>query len=307
MTVLWLISFMVIPIKDVFAADTVYSGLMLPFPSGYILKAANTHGNGRNAIDFGLAPSYGEFPVLAMKGGIIQLSKDPNNGVLYVDHQDGYCSVYMHLKVGTFPPNGTKVLVLTQIATAGKTQADVIHLHALVISKRGGSSCPGFDPKIDEVRMNFNQYGEIPRAGVMNSGISVSNQSSAPGLIVLPGTGSPQPQPTPPPTVFGKGLYSTLWQDQNWGRANLKVCADNLPGQMVYVRFWRAGREFSNPPQRATSNCVIFWDMDAAGPMNRSTTYYSQAALNQNPNPSWPIPCAGPTGGQGLCDSIRRP
>lgn len=118
-----------------------------------------------------------------------------------------------------------------------------------------------------------------------------------------------------PNNVFQKGV-SSLWQDQSWGRANLTVCADNLNGKTVYARFFRTENGQYNGKvtrewkysKRATSGCVIFWDMDGAGPLLRNTRYFSQAALEQEPNPSWQAPnCAGPTAGQGLCDSIYRP
>ncbi len=107
--------------------------------------------------------------------------------------------------------------------------------------------------------------------------------------------------------VFKNGV-SSLWQDQNWGRLNLTITASNLNGQNICVRRWRSGRDFGTFCQQATSNTITFYDLDLAGPMNSNTTYYSQAAMNQNPNPSWPAPgCAGPTGGQGLCDALFRP
>jgi hypothetical protein len=111
--------------------------------------------------------------------------------------------------------------------------------------------------------------------------------------------------PAGPVTTFTRGS-STLWQDQSWGRANLKVCADNLSGNTVYVHFSRVGRvwEYS---QKATSNCVTFWDLDGSGPLLRATTYVSRAALNQKPNTSWSVPCSGTTSGKGLCDRLTRP
>ena len=138
-----------------------------------------------------------------------------------------------------------------------------------------------------------------------------NNGRSCPAGLICPSHGGyvefrytvgdiPQTPPTVTQNVVFQNGVSQLWQDQNWGRANLKVCANNLAGNTVYVYFNRNGRSWTYN-QRATNNCVIFWDMDGAGPLNRSTTYYSRAALNQQPNPSWPIPCAGPTGGQGLC------
>ncbi len=68
----------------------------------------------------------------------------------------------------------------------------------------------------------------------------------------------PSESVTPVPVyVFDHGV-STLWQDQSWGRANLKVCANNLNGNTVNVIFNRDGRSWTYS-QRATSNCVTFW------------------------------------------------
>lgn len=112
---------------------------------------------------------------------------------------------------------------------------------------------------------------------------------------------------TPPSNVVFDGGSSKLWQDKNWGRANLTITAKNLNGQNICVHFWRAGRDFGITCRKATSNQITFYDLDGSGPMNR-TTYYSQTAINQNPKPEWPAPnCAGPTQGQGLCDKITRP
>ena len=105
--------------------------------------------------------------------------------------------------------------------------------------------------------------------------------------------------------VFNNGT-SSLTQDQNWGRANLTGCANNLPGYTVNVLFSRIGKNWTYS-QKATTYCVTFWDMDGAGLLNRATIYYSRAALNQAPSASWPIPCAGVTGGQGLCDALKVP
>ena len=110
------------------------------------------------------------------------------------------------------------------------------------------------------------------------------------------------------PIIVFKNGVSRLWQDGSYNRANLTITADNLAGQTIYVHFWRNGRDFGVVSQKATSNSITFYDLDGAGPMNGKTTYFSQAAMNQNPNSSWQTPgCAGPSGGQGLCDSIYRP
>jgi hypothetical protein len=113
--------------------------------------------------------------------------------------------------------------------------------------------------------------------------------------------------PVSQPTVFVNG-YSKPWQDQNWGRLNLTVSANNLNGQNICVHTWRAGRDFGITCKRATASSITFYDLDGAGPMNSRTTYYTQVAMNQNPKSSWPAPnCAAATGGQGLCDALYRP
>lgn len=140
------------------------------------------------------------------------------------------------------------------------------------------------------------QWGGIPDS---NGGFSrVSFNVNV--VTTLPSTGAL-------PIVFDGGV-SKLWQDGNYNRANLTITAKNLNGQRICVHFWRPGRDFGITCQVATSNSITFWDLDLKGPMNRKTTYYSQAAMNQDPISSWPAPnCAGPTGGQGLCDKIYRP
>ena len=108
------------------------------------------------------------------------------------------------------------------------------------------------------------------------------------------------------PTTFVNGS-SRLWQDQNWGRANLTVCAANLIGQIVQVVFFRDGKTWTYS-QTAGSTCMTFWDMDGAGPLFRGITYFSKAALNQAPNMAWPnYGCYDGSGHQGLCDAMRQP
>ncbi len=123
--------------------------------------------------------------------------------------------------------------------------------------------------------------------------------------------GTPSTIPTIPPvevkipTQFLGNPSSTL-RDNN-GSADLKVCADNIIGQTVYVVFSRPGKTWSYN-KKATSRCVSFTNMDGSGPLNGNTLYESRAALNQQPQASWSSrSCyAGNSNQQGLCDTVRK-
>jgi murein DD-endopeptidase MepM/ murein hydrolase activator NlpD len=190
--------------------------------------------------------------------------------MLKIEHADGTYALYLHL--ASFTRISGWVNQGDAIAVSGNSGNSIYHLHVAVLSKEGV-----------ELPMIFDE------AGGRELNYRDTLTSSQGGV----------------PIVFKNGA-SSLWQDQSWGRANLKICADNLAGQMVYVRFFQRGKSLDYG-QRAYSTCVTFWDMDGAGTLSPSTTWYTQAALNQKPNPYWSFPCAWPTGGQGLCDSLRRP
>lgn len=144
--------------------------------------ATNTHRAGRNAVTFGLAPKSGTFAVAAMADGKIQYSANPKNGVVYIDHQNGYCTVYMHLEVGSYPKDskgqtmkdGASIAAGATLAKAGMTEANVIHLHAVLIAKGSSARCPAYDPKKAELPMKFEKYGVIGAAKDMNSGTKVT-------------------------------------------------------------------------------------------------------------------------------------
>ena len=119
--------------------------------------------------------------------------------------------------------------------------------------------------------------------------------------------GTPPPPPPPGPIVFSGNTSSRLFVDNNGDRINLEICANNLPGQTVkaYLSRETPGLNYPIVSQVATGRCVTFWDMDGPGALVRNTHYTTRAALNQDPNPSWPGPaCLAVTGGQGSCDQM---
>ena len=222
---------------------------------------------------------------------------------IIIDHANGWSTGYVHIRaeISSGPVAANQkigIIETNQAAAQCGGKADGPHLHFRLFYNGAMTSIVGatFGGWTVGVENGYYQDPANKRSLYTKNGVTkYIYQSLDNGQGVIQ-----------PPVIVFAGGSSSLWQDQNWGRANLKVCASNLPGNTVYVRFFRAGREW-NYSQFATSTCVTFWDLDGAGPLNGRTTYYSQAALNQKPNASWPIPCAGPSGGQGLCDKIYRP
>ena len=275
MSVVAVLMFSTLPMKSTQAASGSESGLKAPYNYGATFTVTGTHEAGRHALDFGMSLQT----VRAMRGGTIVFAGWDSTGggnMIFIDNGDGYCSAYLHLN--QFYMTSGPVKQGDAIAQSGNTGNGVYHLHVASYIKRD-SRCSY--NHADEVAMIFSEKGHE-----LKYNESMTSQNRGP--------------------ITFSNASSQLFQDQSWGRANLKVCASNLRGNTVNVLFNRAGRSWSYS-QVATSTCVTFWDLDGSGPLNRYTTYYSRAALNQQPNSSWPIPCFGVTGGQGLCDSIYRP
>lgn len=119
---------------------------------------------------------------------------------------------------------------------------------------------------------------------------------------------------TPPaaPKVFSGAVSSALTVSSDGQEVRLKVCANNLKGQTVNATLSRPaaqgyGAKSWEYSQTATSTCVTFADMEGPGAVFRNVTYTSRAALNQKPSASWTAGgCFSSTGGQGLCDQVRR-
>jgi hypothetical protein len=217
-----------------------------------------------------------------------------------IDHGGGWQTGYVHIRaeVSSGPVSANQVIGIietNQAAAQCGGRADAPHLHLRLLYNNSETSIVGatFGGWTVGVESGYYQDPANKRSTYTKNGVTRYIYQSLDNTVVAP------------PTVFANGS-SYLWQDQNWGRANLRVCADNLNGNVINVHFSRSGRVWQYS-QRATSNCVTFWDMDGAGALLTQTTYYSRVALNQQPSAAWPIPCAGATGGQGLCDLLRRP
>jgi len=127
--------------------------------------------------------------------------------------------------------------------------------------------------------------------------------------LVIPSSTPIIPTPTiPEPTLsttFINGR-SSIYFENNYDSLNVKVCADNLSGNKIYLLVSRPGKSWSYKIT-ATDNCYIFKDTEGSGPALTNTTYQTRLAMNQSPDPDWPIPCAKVTNFKGLCDSIARP
>ncbi len=274
----------------------------LPFAVGETWNYAQNFHGGQNAMDFGTTTGK-PGRVLAADGGVVISAYQT---CVTIQRSDGLILGYQHIQ----PSDIAKL-------AKGKSinQGDFIGMTTGKWTDRK-TGCGGVS---DGNAVHF--WAENPsfQVGSIVGGFTIGgicgNQPALnkPGLKICPiqkftYTAAITPDPIDPNVhTFVHGV-SRLWQDQNWGRANLKVCADNLAGKTVYLDFRREGKVFTIPPQKATSTCVTFWDIDGAGPLNRNTIYFSRMALNQKPNLDWQAPgCSSSTGGQGLCDSLKRP
>jgi hypothetical protein len=85
---------------------------------------------------------------------------------------------------------------------------------------------------------------------------------------------------TPPSAVIeaGTGEISI-----NTDEVNLRLCADNLAGQIVYVQMWRDAVNTEprtwNDFKIATGDCLEFSDLDGDGPTYAGVTYYTVASI----------------------------
>jgi hypothetical protein len=101
--------------------------------------------------------------------------------------------------------------------------------------------------------------------------------------------------PTNLPTQFLGNPSSTL-RDKN-GKANLTICADNLAGSTVYVLFRRPNGLKKDGTKKwinltyskaATTNCVIFKNMDGPGALAPLARVEPAAAHRLPLSPRWP-------------------
>ena len=258
------------------------SGYKLPYPAGVAYTVTGTpatHTGNRTAYDF--AMPEGSTVVAARAGTVIEVkqgwsacggsSLSSQANYVRIRHNDNSVADYVHIKQnGALVTVNQTVAQGQAIARSGKVGYTNCgpHLHFIIAGRYGNLS-------FDDV------------------GVPVLGKSA------VSGNGSATHR-------FLGNASSRLFFDSNGNRINLTVCADNLPGQTVSAQLSRPGRTFAVVSQRASARCVTFWDMDGAGPTFVNTPYTTRAALNQNPNAGWPVPCNSATGGQGLCDTARR-
>lgn len=274
------------------ATASVGAGYRSPFPVWMEYKVTGTpgtHSGGKSAYDYtsrnGSAGIEGATFVAARAGQVVEV-KDKlsacgdstlinSANVITIRHSDGSQAIYVHLQkdsamvsTGQWVSQGQ---ALGKVGKVGYTNC-AAHLHFEVTGQTG--SIP-----FDDV-------------GAPELGMLYLSGNGAGGLNAYKFIGS---------------ASSNLFFDQAGARINLTVCADNLPGQVVYVQLSRPGRTFDLVTQRASTRCVTFWDLDGVGMTYAGTDYTTRAALNRSPNPSWSgTGCAVATGGAGLCDTKRR-
>lgn len=253
----------------------------------------------KRGLKWGLIDPTAE--VRAAAGGVVTYVSSCD---VKIDHQNGWGTEYVHIrpnvikgqtvdadqKIGIIETTKSKALC------GGNPTGPHIHFNLLNNGKKVSIIGTTFGGWLVKVERGYTTLNNKKSMYVKNGVTKYILQS-------LDNTKGKNP---PLSNIVLLNGTSSLYQDQNWGRANLKICASNLANQTVYVYFYRKDRSWQYS-KKATSNCVTFYDLDGTGPLNSKTTYYSLAAMNQKPKISWPIPCYVATGKQGLCDKITTP
>lgn len=255
----------------------------MPFPCNESWYA--TTYSGHAAIDWNKTPTDGNGDagrsVVASASGTATTFWDTRGGrIVDVNHGGGWVTRYAHLLEGSQVTGSVRQG--QRIGRVGNTGSSTTaaHLH--------------WEQRRDGVRQST-LYANGSALGV-NRYHTSRNCGSTP----------------PPTTRFSNDAVSRLRVTSDGQEIRLSVCANNIVGQRVVVRLSRpavsgsAARSWTYE-KRPSSRCVEFTNMEGPGAVLRNVTYTSRAALNQSPSSSWPGGgCYAATGGQGLCDQVRR-
>jgi hypothetical protein len=234
--------------------------------------------------------------VLAIKGGKVAAAKADKYGGKYllIDHNDGFCSIYLHLDSFKVSP-GQQVQQSQSIAKSGNTgNSSGPHLHLAVFQKRPNQGCN--TDSSQEIAMIFDEKpsGELVGGDKIVSQNGTSNNSE----------------------TFNKPVSSSIKVTPQ--SVNLRVCASNLPGKTVYVRMYRdavngyQAKEWRDQTKVAQTTCLDFTDLDDLdnpGPTFSGVWYYTVASLAPIPNGEAAkkrTSCWGTTDRKYLCDAGRR-
>jgi murein DD-endopeptidase MepM/ murein hydrolase activator NlpD len=264
-----------------------YKGVKLPYAAGQAREVTGTHDKSRRAIDFGMHREN----VLAIKSGKVAAVNVDRYGGKYilVDHGDGYCSFYLHLE--SFKVSQNDFVNQGQvIGVSGNTGlGSQYHLH-LAITQKLNSVCTTNNTR--EIAMVFD---EKPQATLKlhDRIISQNGGSSAPdNTFKNPSSKLSVSVPT----------------------VDLTVQGTNIAGRTIYVQMFRpafAGYAAKtwNFQQVATSNTVVFRDMDGAGNTFKGAPYFTVVSLTpftSNEASLQRTSCFTATGGTRLCDRASR-
>jgi murein DD-endopeptidase MepM/ murein hydrolase activator NlpD len=130
--------------KPIYTRDTdnlVRNYVGTPVPESCNLGGAGCY-NGHSGTDFNKAAGIKDNPILAAAAGVVTGVVRTDNGgygvQLWIDHENGYATLYGHLKANSIPvtlTNGTRVNAGQQIGIMGNTgrvvrlKGDGTHLH----------------------------------------------------------------------------------------------------------------------------------------------------------------------------------
>lgn len=298
----------------------------LPWKTGETWKySQDIHGSRNNALDFATPDGQPRDVYSVDNGEVIEIF---DSCTIVIKRSDGLHHAYHHVQPTV--SKGTIVGYQTKIGTTSLCGTSTgHHLHFYMYDQNTVTSQKSFNP----IGFKFGEWELVKQRDESESLASGSDPISGYDYPLKKGTTIACAGTT---TVSGKNICTTnLLLNSTSGSGttnpltfvngssspsistsaiNYTIRANNLSGKKVYVQMWRNSAN-GNPPKEwninltANSNSITFSDIDGAGNTFAGVDYYLVASLNpisSGEAAKQRTSCYSATGGQQLCDKVRR-
>ena len=284
------------PAPSPLARQTV-SNYQAPCKTGTRAGVTTWHDNGsldRYAYDW---ICDGSSDVYAPHSGVIKYTNyysDITHGMIMIyDPDNDACISMLHLNSNFSVSKGNQVSSDTKLGSYTGSEG---HTHIGV----NPGQCASYN-HANELPILFKEIGSVLPQKITIDGTTGGSDGAR--VWVTTGSGG-----VPSPRIaFSANANAKLFFDQGDQRANLQVCADNLRGQQLFVRFWRDGRWFNPRSETAADNCHTFWDLDEAGSVLTDRPYRAWVSMGNAPDTNWPVGCFETSAHEGLCTQAQFP
>lgn len=270
-----------------------------PCKSGIRAGVTTWHDSGslsRYAYDWVCEGSREVYPP---HNGVVQYthyysSPDITHGMVMIyDSENNVCITMAHLDSSFAVSVGNSVTTDTKIGTYTTSEG---HTHMAV----NPGQCSSYSHAKEQPIM-FNEIGKVLSQKITIDGTMAGSDGARVWVTDSAGAN------TEPRIPFSSNANAKLFFDQGDQRANLQVCADNIAGKSLFVKFWREGRWFTPRSEVAQGNCHTFWDLDEAGAVLKDRPYRAWVSIGNWPDTNWQAGCFASSGQEGLCPQAQFP